>query len=514
MNNLPDFPSFGLSVYFYPNATGLKRLFSKPLYPILLVIFFFEHALLEIYDPSLKSTALKLIFIYALIAMILAGLCWLIYKDWRKAALPAFSIMAFNFFYGSFSDWIKKIFHNSFITKLSFILGVTMILLVLLFIYLKRTNRKLIRLTQYLNLLFSLLIIIDGIYLVPKLFFDGNRHELKKFRMSSNLGTCDSCKRPDIYFIVTDEYAGKNELKDLFAFDNSSFEQQLTQRGFHVVNNSISNYNATVYSISSVLNMEYIQGKYLKNPMKVNHRDMLACRDRINHNNVLTYLRGYDYEVYNHSFFELDGKKKAVKNLFYYSNAQLLTGQTFLQRFIRNAGARFASKKKLEAIKKNELLNDITIDSLCRQTVLLKSDQPKFVYAHFNRPHHPYYFDSAGMARPLEQLNDVLSMDKKAYIQYLLYANKKLLDLVDFIRSHSKEPPVIILMSDHGFRQLDPSVDKKYLFMNLNAVYLPDSNYNGFYNGMSAVNEFRVVINTIFHQQLVMVKDSTHFLTE
>jgi len=115
---------------------------------------------------------------------------------------------------------------------------------------------------------------------------------------------------------------------------------------------------------------------------------------------------------------------------------------------------------------------------------------------------------------PVDDLSDKFAMNKQGYIEYLQYSNKKLLSLVDFIRTNSSRPPVIIVMADHGFRQLPVDVDRKYHFMNLNAVYFPGGNYSGFYDGMSNVNQFRVILNTLFRQDLPLLKDSTSFLTE
>jgi hypothetical protein len=129
-------------------------------------------------------------------------------------------------------------------------------------------------------------------------------------------------------------------------------------------------------------------------------------------------------------------------------------------------------------------------------------------------PHYAYYFDSLGNKRPSIELTDDFKVNKQAYIQYLVYANKKLLQLVDFIKANSSKPPVIILMSDHGFRQYPHTVDGNYQFMNLNTVFFPDSNYSGFYPGMTNVNNFRVILNSQFGQKLTMLPDSTSFLKE
>jgi hypothetical protein len=129
-------------------------------------------------------------------------------------------------------------------------------------------------------------------------------------------------------------------------------------------------------------------------------------------------------------------------------------------------------------------------------------------------PHWPYFFTRTGIEIPVEKLTEEFIMDKKAYIEYLQYANEKLLALVDFIRKNSTRPPVIMLLGDHGYRQLKDDVEEKYHFMNLNAVYFPDGNYTAFYDGMTNANQFRVTLNSLFGQKLPLLKDSTSFIKE
>ena len=92
-------------------------------------------------------------------------------------------------------------------------------------------------------------------------------------------------------------------------------------------------------------------------------------------------------------------------------------------------------------------------------------------------PHHPYYFDSNGDSLPLKKLLLFKNTNSDDYIEYLKYGNKKILQLVDQILANSPTPPVIMLLSDHGFRHPAKNIDRKYDFMNLNAIYLPGKNY-------------------------------------
>ena len=63
---------------------------------------------------------------------------------------------------------------------------------------------------------------------------------------------------PDIYYIILDEYPNNESLKKNYGFDNTEFLTFLENSGFYVVNNSFSNYPTTIQSLSSSLNMEYL----------------------------------------------------------------------------------------------------------------------------------------------------------------------------------------------------------------------------------------------------------------
>jgi hypothetical protein len=465
--------------------------------------------LLENFSPLLVKAAFVVLFVYIAASIFIVFLFWILYRNLLKAALATFFIMACNFFFGSIYDFLKGQFGQSFLTKFSFILPVMLILVIILILYLKKSKRTFLLAAKYLNILLLLLIVIDAATLLLKVINNKGHHVED---LSGKFRNCDTCAKPDIYLLIADEYAGKKELQELFSFDNSPFENELQTRGFHIINNSESNYNATVYSMASLLNMDYIKNS--NKPDIVNHQDMLMCRGLIKSNNLVSFLQQNGYEIYNYSFFDLADKKKTVRNFFYPTNRSLLTYQTFIDRFIHTFGTRFVSKQKIIDVKKNDLYNNSKIDSLTRNIVLAKNTQPKFVYTHLNLPHHPYFFDSSGVEISVNKLTDEFTMDRKAYTEYLQYSNKKLLALVDFIQKKSSRPPVIILMGDHGFRQLTGDVDKKYWFMNLNAIFFPNANYTGFYDGMSNVNQFRVTLNTVFGQKLPILKDSTSFLAE
>jgi phosphoglycerol transferase MdoB-like AlkP superfamily enzyme len=129
-------------------------------------------------------------------------------------------------------------------------------------------------------------------------------------------------------------------------------------------------------------------------------------------------------------------------------------------------------------------------------------------------PHNPYYYDKDGKELKYELLRKIYDSTETRYISYLQYCNKVFLQLIDDIKSNSPEPPIIILMSDHGFKGYNNYEHVQTYFSNFNSIYLPDSNYQTFYKGISNVNQFRVLLNSQFNQQLPLLKDSTIIITE
>jgi hypothetical protein len=65
-------------------------------------------------------------------------------------------------------------------------------------------------------------------------------------------------RRPNIYLIVADSYPSQDQLRSFYHFDNSAFRDWLEARGFAVFQDSYSNYNYTRFSMSSLLDMEYV----------------------------------------------------------------------------------------------------------------------------------------------------------------------------------------------------------------------------------------------------------------
>ncbi len=448
--------------------------------------------------------------IYLVACLIFALLFWFFYRDFFKANLIAFFIMCFYFFFGAMHDFLKKNFHESVITKYSFLLPATFIVFILILILLKKREKTLLKISQYLNILLLLLLLVDLGWLVSKTISENK----KSFLGKSDFIKCDTCSKPDIYFLLADEYAGFSELKDIFQFDNSEFENELRSRGFYIIRNSYSNYNYTPFSLASILNMEYME----LTDTNRSGNDLVYSYRRIKNNKVLQFLEDEGYKFYNYSIFDFEGQPARTRENFLPPRTRLITDQTFFNRLQRDIGfnmiTKLKSKHSIKVMTYDNKNNNEHFYQLTWDIAELKTNSPKFVYTHLMMPHYPYYDDKNGKEQPFEKLVEGNQVNTNAYIEYLQYCNQKIVALIDHLQKSSVSPPVIILMGDHGFRHFRKMVGRKYYFMNLSAICLPNKNYSGFYDGVSSVNQFRIILNNLFNQKFQILKDSAIYLKD
>lgn len=477
---------------------------------MLFSLFFVWHGFVYYFDlVPLKDAALLFLFFIWLSALFYF-ISLLILRKTYKASFFAFLLMVYYIFFGYFHDGIKHLEGNVFFSRYSFVLPVSLLLFIIIAIKLKKFKGPFSKMNLYLNSLFIILLLTDSAIFIFKI--SKPKHQTTS---APPFLLCDSCSTPDIYLIIADSYPGSTELKETLGFDNTPFEKALQQRGFHIVDSSTSNYNFTPFSVSSMLNMEYLKGI---NGSNSNKDDLLKCYTTIKNNQTLQYLASLGYNFYNYSIFDFNKQPSLAKPTFLPRRTKPLVNHTLGYRMQNELGhlliTRFQIKSVIRNIRNLDLRNNTKLFELTKKQTGEPAPSPKFIYTHLVLPHYPYYFDSSGTQIPYEKLTDDYIINTDAFLQYLVYGNKKYLELIDNILKSSKNPPVIILMGDHGFREFPEPVDSKYYFMNLNAVLLPDKNYSQFYNGMSSVNQFRVILNTVFNQKLAILKDSTSFITE
>jgi chromate transport protein ChrA len=492
--------------------------FCNEYFLFLLPLFFVLHGYTDHYGEVPAGAAFRLAMEYLVVVLVTSLVLAFIFKSFRKASLFTFLLFSFYFFFGAGHDWFKDLLGDVFLVSYSFILPFVFIIFIILFIYVKRTGRPLVRVTCYLNTLLVLLLIVDLVLLLIKPAM------AQPLPMASNIPshqtqpvpspTWDTGAQRDIHLIIADEYAGTQALKEVLKFDNSAFEDSLRRRGFYVVDSPRSNYNYTVASMASLFQMEYLPG--IKD--RPDEEIYQVSKALINKNNFVDFMAGKGYSIRNFSVFNFAGQPPFAEPYFP-QYLELITGNTFLARVKKDIGYHaaltFRISTELEKVKESLRweadAESRKMDSVLREMATLHP-APQFFYTHLMMPHDPYLYDKNENLVRLEFLLDPEQKrdEYKLYLGYLQYANKQLLHFIDRILKTSAKPPVILLMSDHGFRR--GAMPRAYHFSNINAVFIPGGNYNGFYPGLSNVNQLRLLLNKQFKEHLPLHQDSSIFL--
>ncbi len=302
-------------------------------------------------------------------------------------------------------------------------------------------------------------------------------------------------QKPDIYYIIFDEYAGFDALHSYWHDDYAdSFESFLKQNHFFVATGSRSPTLNTGSEIASRLNLQAY-------PEKLPSEEK---EQGIDDNKVMRVLKanGYTTVSIDMYFPHID----ADINIQY--DPEEIGGmsagpfqKTFLDTGMLEAFGRYSQSNNPEAIQQRELI----LYSLDKTVNPGDIPTPKFVYTHILLPHEPFIFDEDGNLLP-SQAHD----DWNYYLGQYKYATKLAERLIAKLLAQAdpQNPPVIILQSDHGARDI-PSVGKGGKLLNnllkdyplsaahdiLNALYLPGFDTTLLSNDMNPTETFAIVLN-------------------
>jgi hypothetical protein len=489
-----------------------KRLRQSPLFLILLPVFFVLHGYVENYYFIRLPECLPLSGIYTCSAIILYFIARLPLRDKIRAALFATFIMAFYLFFGALHDFLRK--NSIFLHRYVLLFPCFFALAAGLFIYLKKRS-SFPRTVLFLNVLLLLYILVDGVSLAGKILHKDTRPAAGYSYMSGGTTRCDSCPKPDIYFILFDDYSGSTTLKEAFHYDNSHFDSFLVREGFRIQANSRSNYNHTPFSMASILNFSY-----LEHPEDLNPDNFTGMLDLIGKNRVVDLLYAQGYSVVNYSPFDVRGHPSRKEIPYLPAKARLIADRTLFNYMMKDLYLWIWLEGHLEdsttlsnnRISEVERMNRQFLDGTKEESAK-RSAYPRFVYTHVYMPHYPFYYDSLLHRR--SSLDIVTHQDEQHpeyYLQYLPYTNSCAEDLISTIKKNSNGQAVIIFMSDHGYRYFSSGKIPSYIFNNQNAVYFPDRDYHLFYDSVSGVNQFRILFNKLFRQNFPLLKDSVLFL--
>lgn len=353
---------------------------------------------------------------------------------------------------------------------------------------------------------------------------------------------------PDVYYIILDKYTRADVLQEEFSFDNSAFIQGLEQRGFYVAECSLSNYSTTKFSLTSSLNLQYLDVLF---PDVVGGSGEGIIMDAYLQNNFVRAFferRGYSVVSFQNDFYgtewrnadyfiEVESSLRDTERL-----SHLLTGQadteeeSSLASIVRSLIFSLNLSKFEWLLMQTTSLRVVTdylasqaddagstyLDDL-RQYYLVKLvleeaheaveiPGPKFYYLHLAAPHDPFVFTATGEFKSILQDEDKIAYWEEGYIPQVEYVNDQMLSLVDKILEHSETPPIIVIQGDHGIPWFGRNTDgRQYQYTEiLNAYFLPYGGQTELYDSITPVNSWRLILSEVFDVPLDLLEDRSY----
>ena len=483
----------------------MKKILEKyPLFLLLLPAFVVIHLEKELHDLVQYEFVYDRIIILFIAPFIILGIWCLFFRNITKASLMTLSCLLPFYYTGDLKSWLDK-FPRSFLQNYLFLLPVFVVILLFVFFILRKKRTVPGKLFLFINTAILLFIAADLVIV----FLKGNKNKYTIDRKSElSYHACDSCKKPDIFYIIFDTYASSKQLKYEYGYSNLRIEDYLHNQGFYIAKDSKSNYNSTAYSVGSTLNMNYIRNVDTIN--KTTDRQYLQALKLSFKNEVAAFLQNEGYNILNHSLFDFDSHPTTMKNIDFWGIRKLYDNYNLLFKLGRDIGYHFPAKiVRLFDYDRYNLNKKRLSDEILKEvitSVKLKTTGPKFVYGHFLGPHPPYFYDSTG-----KLFGSPLPSDKVAYLHEIAFSNSIIKQITDSIMAYSNRPTVIIFQGDHGI-SFDESANPGENFPNFSAIYFSNKDYSLLTDSTHNVNTFRIVFNTFFGQKMELLPYRSEFI--
>ena len=443
-------------------------------------------------------------------------------KDIRDVFMRLF--LVFIFFYGHFQQLINPIqrypllYRSSTMTFISYI-GIFLIVAVILSA--SKQKWKIITITDHA----TMLLLVFHMYVFGTTIMNADKQDRIYTSTTVNVSKTNinhALIKPDIYLLLMDGYARADILKSLYDYDNTEFTDSLADMGFYVASSSASNYVQTYLTVSSMLNLDYLDLKKLHiDPLR---EDREPLKDLIRHNIVTNILNeaGYALVIYGSGWLGSD-ILKSIPTAKLYTNEINEFELAFLNTTIVLSLTGSNTPYAIHRTRIKRIFEEIPL--------VAEDTRSTFLYAHIGSPHPPFVFTQNGS---LVKQDRKFSYDdpglihqagfskekyRVLYKNQLIYINSLVKHAVKEIISRSKEPPIIIIMSDHGPATEfsfggSSDIGLKERFSILNAYYFPDQMYNDLKISISPVNTFRIIFSQYFGFPFDSIEDKFRYYSE
>ncbi len=297
-----------------------------------------------------------------------------------------------------------------------------------------------------------------------------------------NIQSVNKENLPNIYVFVADEYAGFNQLNNIYKYDNLEFKNKMESLGFNTNVNCINYFKQTPQSLLNLFNLEIDRYEGRSNTEIINN---------LKNARMFKILKDIGYTtqsvmVYNMVNFDINALGDKGDSVFVTDEGKSFSGILF-SRTLAGPFIKFSSNRDM-------VLKDVDYVS----DYLIKENKSKykrmFTFAYVCCPHAPFRYNENGLDKELIKKTKANWEDKSIYLNQLKYVSKRIAEISESI---IKDDPnsVILVMSDHGVRErLNWGMKNEEILNTLNMLYFKGQKVEG-YEGLCLVNSMRFILN-------------------
>lgn len=323
----------------------------------------------------------------------------------------------------------------------------------------------------------------------------------------------------DIYYVVLDGFGRSDVLGERYGEALDSFRGYLASRGFYVAEQAQSNYAQTFLSLSSTLNMTYLDE--LAVAMGPASDNRMPLQRLIQQNALMKLAKNAGYRVIAIGSDVMATSRLDAADVCY---CELYGLREFEQAVVGMTpiAALPLGRWTYRAHYRKVLYSFAALEEATRLP------GPKLVFAHILSPHPPFVLAPDGRFEPVlggpvifsdgDGFAGSPSQYVAGYRRQAQYVASRLREIVDRVLSKPGPPPVVVVHGDHGPGSMlhwnDPKATNMRERLGIFAAYhFPGSPDAELYPTITPVNAARVLSNRYLGADLPMLPDRSYFST-
>lgn len=363
-------------------------------------------------------------------------------------------------------------------------------------------------------------------------------------KLAAAPASAKTAAKPDIYYIVLEDYANQDVLKKQFGFDNSSFINYLNDNHYTSNSSAYANYPYTTMSVASTLSAGYLNN-LISLYSHSSRQTVVPFNDTTRNAPVAQALEsiGYKYDLVG-NWYEAFNISHVANNATELNGLFTIMGHTFtLDNFPKiwltdslfgrlvEAGIKIGSFEVLGYANQGDV--DLAHSQLAQlKQMAAEPAGGRFIFADILVPHEaPFYFNADGSINPTPDGDNNGEPLRRKYVGEVRYINGQMETILSEIDKNSGGKAAVVLLSDEGPQLLkedessnDFSTNSDELergnmaawtqgnlqlkYGTLAAVKLPGVDPSAITpNTMSSVNVFRLVLDEYFGYRLPYLPD-------